>query len=128
LDSGAETSLFHHEKLLKGLVQKVHPAQIIEISDEPIGIIHEGYFCDNLQVDWHPDMPINVLSFSQADDLRWGIPYDNAMREFIVRTHAWQKLVSSKCDDLYICDMTSQVYRNLRAKCDDDVELFVGNY
>ena len=54
--------------------------------------------------------------------------YDETMRDFIVRTHAGQKLVFSLCEGLYICDMTSQVYRNLRARCDDGVELFVGNY
>ncbi len=128
MDSGAQTSLFYNAKLLKGLCQKVTPTQIIGISDEPIEITHEGYFCDNLQVDWHPDAPIYVISFSQAEDLRWGITYDNAAREFIVRTHAGQKLVFSKCDGLYICDMTSQVYRNVRARCDDDVELFVGTH
>jgi hypothetical protein len=54
--------------------------------------------------------------------------YDETMHDFIVRTHAGQKLVFSLCDGLYICDMTSQVYRNLRARCDHGVELFVGNY
>jgi hypothetical protein len=69
LDSWAQTSLFHNAKLLKGLCQKITTAQIIGISDEPIGIKHEGYFCDNLQVDWHPDVPINLVSFLQAEDL-----------------------------------------------------------
>ncbi len=45
-----------------------------------------------------------------------------------MRTHAGQKLVFSKCDGLHICDMTTQVYGNLRARCDDGVELYVGNY
>jgi hypothetical protein len=89
---------------------------------------HEGYFCDNLRDDSHPNMPINVISFSQAEDSRWGITYHNTMREFIVRTHAGKKLVFSKCEGLYICDMTTQVYRNLRAQCDGGVELFVGTY
>jgi hypothetical protein len=106
LDSGAQTSLFHNAKFLKGLVQKVHPTQIIGIPDEPINITHEGYFCDNLQVDWHPDVPINVISFSQAEDLRWGITYDNAAREFVVQIHAGQNVFFSKCDGLYISDMT----------------------
>ncbi len=39
LDSRAQTSLLHNAKLLKGLVQKVHPTQIIGISDEPIDIM-----------------------------------------------------------------------------------------
>jgi hypothetical protein len=60
------------------------PTQIIGISDEPIEITHEGYFCNNLKVDWHPDVSINVISFSQARDLWWGITYDNPSREFIV--------------------------------------------
>ncbi len=54
--------------------------------------------------------------------------YDDNMREFIVRTHAGQKLFFSLCSGLYICDMTTQVYRNRRARLDDGVELFVGSY
>ena len=69
-----------------------------------------------------------MVSFSQAANLGWGMTYDETMRNFIVRTHAGRKLVFSLCDGLYICDMTSQVYWNLRARCDDGVELFVGNY
>jgi hypothetical protein len=128
LDSGAQTSLFYNAKLLKGLGRKVNPTQIVGISDQPIDVTHEGYFCDNLQVDSHPDVPINVVSFSQAADLGWAMTYDENMREFIVRTHAGQKLFFSKCDGLYICDMTTQVYRNHRARLDDGVELFVGSY
>ncbi len=47
LDSGAQTSLFHNAKLLKGLCQKVTPTQIIGVSDEPIEIANEGFFGDN---------------------------------------------------------------------------------
>ena len=54
--------------------------------------------------------------------------YDETMRDFIVLTHAGQKLVFSLCEGLHICDMTSQVYRNLRVRCDDGEEFFVGNY
>ncbi len=54
--------------------------------------------------------------------------YDEATHDFIARTHAGQKLVFYLCEGLYICDMRSQVYRNLRARCDDGVELYVGNY
>ncbi len=54
--------------------------------------------------------------------------YDETMRDFIARTHAGEKLVFSLYDGLYICDMTSQDYGNLRARCDDGVELFIGNY
>jgi hypothetical protein len=54
--------------------------------------------------------------------------YGENMREFIVRTHAGQKLSFSKCDGLYICDMATQVYRNHRARLDDGVELFFGTY
>ncbi len=93
LDSGAQTSLFYNAKQLKNLCQKTHNTQIVGISDEPIKITHEGHFCDNLRVDWHPDVSINVISFLQAEDLRWGITYNNTKREFIVRTHAGQKLV-----------------------------------
>jgi hypothetical protein len=66
LDSGAQTSLFYNAKSLKNLYQKTHSTHIVGISDEPIEITHEGHFCDNLRVDWHPDVPINVVSFSQA--------------------------------------------------------------
>ncbi len=128
LDSGAQTSLFHNAKLLKNLCEKTHNTQIVGISDEVLEVTHEGHFCDNLRVDWHPDVPVNVVSFSQAAALGWGMTYDEAMHDFIVRTHAGQKLVFSLCEGLYICDMTSQVYRNLRARCDDGVELFVGSY
>jgi hypothetical protein len=128
LDSEAQTSLFHNAKLLKNLCEKTHNKHIVGISDEVIEITHEGHFCENLRVDWHPDVPVNVVSFSQAANLGWGMTYDETTRDFIARTHAGQKLVFSLCEGLYICDMTSQVYRNLRARCDDGVELFVGSY
>jgi hypothetical protein len=128
LDSGAQTSLFHNAKLLKNLCEKTHNTHIVGIFDEVLKINHEWHFCDNLRVDWHPDVPVNRRSFSQAAALGWGMTYDETMHDFIVRTHAGQKLVFSLCKGLYICDMTSQVYRNLRARCDDGVELFVGNY
>ncbi len=73
LESSAQTTLFYNAKLLKGLRQKVNKIQIVGISDQPIEITHEGNFCDTLQVDWNPDVPVNVISFSQAEDLRWGI-------------------------------------------------------
>jgi hypothetical protein len=69
LDSGAQTSLFYNAKLFKGLCRKVNPTQIVGISDQPIDVTHVGYFCDNLQVDRHPDVPINVVSFSQVVNL-----------------------------------------------------------
>ncbi len=128
LDSGAQTSLFHNAKLLKNLCEKTHNTHIVGISDEVIEITHEGHFCDNLRVDWHPNVPVNVVSFLQAAALGWGMTYDETMRDFIVRTHAGQKLVFSLCEGLYICDMTLQVYRNLRARCDDSVEVFFGSY
>jgi hypothetical protein len=78
LDSGAQTSLFYNAKLLKNLCQKSQKSQIVRISDQPIENTHEGYFFDNLRVDWHLNVPINVISFLQAEDLRWGITYDNA--------------------------------------------------
>jgi hypothetical protein len=58
LDSEAQTSLFYNAKLLKGLCRKVNRTQIVEISDQPIDVTHEGYFCENLQVDWHPNVPL----------------------------------------------------------------------
>jgi hypothetical protein len=73
LDSGAQTSLFHNGKLLKNLCEKTHNTHIVGISDEVIEITHEGHFCDNLRVDWHPDVPVNVVSFSQAATLGWGM-------------------------------------------------------
>ena len=48
---GAQTSLFYNPKLLKGLSPKIRPTQIVGISDAPVDITHDGYFCDNLQVD-----------------------------------------------------------------------------
>ncbi len=64
LDSGAQTSLFHNAKLLKNLCEKTHNTHIVGISDEVIEITREGH--PNLRVDWHPDVPVNVVSFSQA--------------------------------------------------------------
>ncbi len=69
LDSGAQTSLFHNAKLLKNLCEKTHNTHIVGISDEVMEITHEGHFCENLRVDWHPDVPVNVVSFSQAANL-----------------------------------------------------------
>jgi hypothetical protein len=51
LDSGAQTSSLYNAKLLKALSPKIRPTQFVGISDAPIYIAHEGYFCDNLQVD-----------------------------------------------------------------------------
>jgi hypothetical protein len=128
LDSGAQTLLLHNATLLKNLCEKTQNTHIVGISDEVMEITHEGHFCKNLRVDWHPDVPVNVVSFSQVANLGWGITYDEATHTFIAQTHAGQKLVFSLCEGLYICDMTSQVNRNLRARCDDGVELSVGNY
>ncbi len=69
----------------------------------------------------------NIIMFSQAEDLWWGITYDNTMREFIVQTYAGQKLIFSKCNDLYV-DMTSQVHRNFPTRVNDGVKLFLGNH
>ncbi len=66
LERGAQTSLFYNAKLLKGLSETVNTTQIVGISNELIDITHEGHFCDNLQVDWHPDVPINVISLLQV--------------------------------------------------------------
>jgi hypothetical protein len=45
-----------------------------------------------------------------------------------VQTQAGQKPIFSKRKDFFVYDTTTQVQRNFRARVNDGVELFVGDY